>query len=106
MGLLDFLKSPDINQGIRDYNDTSGALLLDVRTPKEYREGHIPDSKNIPLQSLDKVKTAADRKDIPIFVYCYSGGRSRQAVERLKRMGYTNVRNLGGIAAYTGKVER
>ena len=55
MGFFDFLKGPDINQGVKEYNATDGAVLLDVRTPDEYRQGHIPGSKNVPLQSIDKV---------------------------------------------------
>lgn len=105
MGLFDFLKQPDINQGVADYRNTEGAMLLDVRTPQEYREGHIPGSKNVPLQTIDKIRSVADNKDTALFVYCYSGGRSRQAVSILQHMGYTNVRNIGGITAYQGKVE-
>ena len=105
MGLFDFLKAPDVNQGIEDCKSAPGAVLLDVRTPQEYREGRIPDSKNIPLQELDRVTSVAVRKDVPLFVYCHSGARSSQAVKLLVRMGYTNVKNIGGIAAYTGKVE-
>ena len=41
-----------------------------------------------------------------MFVYCYSGARSGQAVEALKKMGYEDVKNIGGIAAYRGKLER
>ena len=41
MGLLDLFKRPDINQGVREYSSVPGALLVDVRTPGEYREGHI-----------------------------------------------------------------
>ena len=78
---------------------------MDVRTPQEYREGHIPGSKNVPLQTIDKISSVADNKNIPLFVYCYSGGRSRQAAAVLQSMGYTNVTNIGGIAAYSGKVE-
>ena len=55
MGFFDFLKGPDINQGVKEYRATDGAVLLDVRTPDEYRQGHIPGSKNVPLQSIDKV---------------------------------------------------
>ena len=106
MGFFDFLKSPDMNQGVKDYQATPGAVLLDVRTPEEYREGHIHGSKNVPLQSLDKVTGLVNNQDTPVFVYCHSGARSSQAVNALRRMGYTNVKNIGGIAAYAGKVER
>lgn len=105
MRFLDFLKCPDINQGLQDCANISNAVILDVRTPPEYREGHIPGSRNVPLQSLDRVEVVTDRKDVPIFVYCYSGSRSRQAAGMLEEMGYTNVKNLGGISNYKGKVE-
>lgn len=106
MGFFDFLRQPDINKRVVEYRDAKGAILLDVRTPQEYREGHIPGSKNVPLQTIDKISSVADNVNIPLFVYCYSGARSRQAVAMLQHMGYTNVRNIGGIAAYSGKVER
>ena len=106
MGFFDFFKQIDINSAVAEYKETPGALLLDVRTEQEYREGHIPESKNLPLQTLDKAALVIENKDIPLYVYCYSGARSRQAVTMLQKMGYTNIKNIGGIAAYTGKVER
>ena len=106
MGFFDFLKQPDVNQGVANYYNTPGAVLLDVRTPQEYSEGYIPGSKNVPLQTLDKVRSVVENKDTELFVYCYSGARSRQAASALRQMGYTNVQNIGGIAAYQGKVER
>lgn len=105
MGFFDFLLGPDINQGLQEYAATPGAVLLDVRTPQEYREGHIPGSKNIPLYELRQTQEAAG-KDTPLFVYCHSGARSREAVSMLERMGYTKVKNIGGITAYKGEVER
>ena len=105
MGFFDFLKQPDVNKGVDDFRNAEGAILVDVRTPQEYREGHIPGSKNVPLQQLDKMNVVTDNKNSPLFVYCYSGARSRQAVSMLQHMGYTNVNNIGGIATYRGKVE-
>ena len=105
MGIFDFFKHPDINQGVQEFKNAAGAVLLDVRTPQEYREGHIPGSQNMPLQQLDKVEEVTENKDTVLYVYCRSGARSRQAVSLLKHMGYTNVHNIGGIAAYSGKVE-
>ena len=106
MGFFDFLKSPDIDAGVREYHGTPGAVLLDVRTPQEYWEGHVPGSRNAPLQSLDGAGNLPAGKDTPLFVYCHSGARSRQAAGLLSRMGFQNVKNIGGMAAYTGKVER
>lgn len=106
MGLFDFFKQVDINQGVEEYRAAPGAVLLDVRTPDEYRQGHIPGSKNLPLQSLDNVAAIVKDKESPLFLYCYSGARSRQAAGMLRRMGYAKANNIGGIAAYSGKVER
>ena len=106
MGFFDFLKHPDINQGIKDYQNTPDAILLDVRTPEEYQSGHIPGSNNIPLQTLTIVTSVVKNKDTILYVYCQSGARSRQATQALQQMGYTNINNLGGIAAYVGKVEQ
>lgn len=105
MGLFDFFRQPDIDQGVREYQADSGAVLLDVRTGQEYNEGHIPGSKNIPLQDIGKVASIITGKEPPLYVYCHSGARSRQAFLVLQRMGYTNVVNIGGIASYSGKVE-
>ena len=55
MGFFDFLKQANINQGIEEYKRTAGAVLLDVRTPQEYQEGHIAVGKKLPLQQLNNV---------------------------------------------------
>ena len=105
MRFFDFFKQPDINQGVKEFRQREGAVLLDVRTPQEYRDGFIPGSKNVPLQTIDKVDAVAENKDTVLYVYCHSGARSCQAASILQHMGYTNVNNIGGIAAYRGKVE-
>ena len=102
MDLFQFFRPLDIDRGVAEYRSTPDAVLLDVRTTAEYREGHIPGSRNIPLQVLDNVEYLIKNKDIPLFVHCQSGARSRQAAELLQKKGYTNVKNIGGITAYSG----
>lgn len=60
----------------------------------------------MPLQQLNNVVSVAKNTEIPLFVYCYSGARSHQALGLLQRMGYSKVNNIGGIVAYSGKVEK
>lgn len=106
MGIFDFFKGIDINGGVEEFRGIKGAILLDVRTPQEYREGHIPESRNVPLQEIDKVDKVVQNKDVPVYVYCRSGARSRQASDALLKMGYRQVKDLGGIISYKGKVVR
>lgn len=106
MSLLKFIRSKNINQGIEEFKSVQDAVLLDVRTKQEYIEGHIPESRNIPLQRIVNIDSTIIDKDTPLYVYCYSGSRSSQAVELLKKLGYTNVTNIGGISSYSGKIER
>ena len=105
MGFFDLFRQPDINQGVKEYRAVPQAILLDVRTPEEYRGGHIPGSKNVPMRQIEKITSVAEKKETPLFVYCQSGARSRQAVSLLQRMGYENVNDIGGMAAYRGEVE-
>jgi len=102
---FDLWKQPDINLGLEEYDVMPEAVLLDVRTPQEYCEGHVPCSKNVPLQRIEGVRNVAGHKDTPLFVYCYSGARSNQAASALRRMGYSDVRNIGGISSYSGRLE-
>lgn len=103
MGLLGFLQTKDINSGVREFLSTDGAVLLDVRTTEEYADGHIEKSINLPLQNIEQAEQLIKDKATPIFVHCQSGARSAQAAGCLKRMGYTNVKDIGGIMSYNGK---
>ncbi len=70
--------------------------LVDVRTPREYAQGHIENAKNINVFDNDFInKMASYKKDQPIYVYCRSGSRSMRAAAMLKAKGY-NVVNLNG----------
>ena len=105
MGLFNFSRNTaDINTGVAEYKTNDGAVLLDVRTAEEYRDGHIDGSINIPLDKISSVENIVKDKSTPLYVYCLSDGRSGQAVSYLKQMGYTNVKNIGGISSYGGKV--
>lgn len=106
MNLFQLFHGTDINEGVAECRETEHAVLLDVRTREEYREGHIPGSVNIPLDALDDAEKNISDKETPIFVYCHSGGRSAHAKHYLNQMGYHAVTNIGGIMSYRGQVER
>ena len=94
----------DINKGLKKYRSLSNAVLLDVRTLQEYLDGHIPESRNVPVQVIGNVNSIVENKDTPLFVYCRSGVRSRKAANILEEMGYRNVCDIGGINSYSGKI--
>lgn len=78
--------------------DATNFILLDVRTPEEYNEKHIPDATLIPLNELkDTAISLLPNLDQQIVIYCRSGNRSAQAAKLLSEMGYTNIYDLGGI---------
>ena len=72
-----------------------------MRTPEEYRAGHIPGAQNLPL---DRLSAASAPAGAPLFVYCHSGARSAQARRILERAGRT-VTDLGGLMGYRGPLE-
>jgi phage shock protein E len=78
----------------------SDVVMLDVRTPEEYAQGHIPGVVPIPLDQVPN-RLAEIPKDKTVIVTCRSGNRSGQAAELLRQKGYTNIHNmLGGITAW------
>ena len=76
--------------------------ILDVRTPKEYAEGHVNGSVNINYFDKDfKDQVGKLDKAKPVYVYCHSGGRSSKAMNIMKSQGFTTIYNLtGGYAAW------
>ncbi|MDD2685679.1 MAG: rhodanese-like domain-containing protein [Gallionella sp.] len=79
-----------------------GGLLLDVRQPDEYVEGHAPDSKLVPLARIkSRMAELTPYKDKPVAVICRSGRRSALAVSELREAGFTQVQNVdGGMLAW------
>lgn len=75
-----------------------GAQVVDVRSPAEFRGGHVPGSKNIPLDQIQTRSKELDRQK-PVVLCCASGSRSAMAVSLLKRQGFTDVHNAGSWTA-------
>ncbi|WP_165005695.1 MULTISPECIES: rhodanese-like domain-containing protein [unclassified Enterococcus] len=76
-------------------------VLLDVRTPSEYRSGHIKQAKNVPLQ---KINGYNGEKDKTVYVICQSGMRSKQAAKELTKAGYDVINVRGGMNQWTGQL--
>jgi phage shock protein E len=76
-----------------------GALVIDVRSPEEYRSGHVPGALNIPLAELaDTLPREVPDKDKALLLHCQSGMRSLNGMRQLQRLGYKSVFNLGSLA--------
>ena len=76
----------------------NNAVLLDVRTPEEHKNGYLEGAVLLPLAELEsKISSKVSGKNTPIYIYCRSGRRAGTAVEKLKAMGYTDLHNLGGL---------
>ena len=76
----------------------SGYIIIDARTQEEYDQGHIPGAIMIPEYEIaDRAEKELPDKDQLILVYCRSGRRSKIAAEELVKLGYTNVKEFGGI---------
>ena len=84
-----------------------GYIILDVRTREEYDEGHIPGAILIPNTEIEaKAEDVLTDKDQLILVYCRSGRRSKIAAEALAELGYTNIKEFGGIIDWPYEVEK
>ena len=83
-----------------------GYIILDVRTQEEYDEGHIPGAIVISHEEIaEKAEEVLTDKDQLILVYCRSGRRSKIAAEALMELGYTNIKEFGGIIDWPYEVE-
>ena len=83
-----------------------GYIILDVRSQEEYDGGHIPGAILIPNTEIKaKAESVLTDKDQLILVYCRSGRRSKLASEELVKLGYTNIREFGGIIDWPYEVE-
>ena len=83
----------------------SGYIILDVRRPDEFAAGHIPNAINVPNESIGtaEIPELSDKNQL-ILVYCRSGRRSKEASEKLVKLGYTNIVEFGGILDWKGEI--
>lgn len=79
---------------------SEGAALLDVRSPEEFRAGHLSGARNIPVQELAARAGEVGPPDQAVVVYCMSGMRSASAEQILRRAGFRQVFNLGPMSAW------
>ena len=84
-----------------------GYIILDVRTQEEYDQGHIPGAILISHEEIaEKAEDVLTDKNQLILVYCRSGRRSLLAAEALVELGYTNIKEFGGILDWPYEVEK
>ena len=94
----------NMDEAITMMEKESSYIILDVRTPEEFADKHIPGAINIPNETIstEEIPELPD-KDQLILVYCRSGNRSKQASEKLAALGYTNIVEFGGINDWPGE---
>ena len=96
-----------MDEAMKMIKDEKNYIILDVRRPDEYAEGHIPGAINVPNEEIGNSQIAElpDKSQL-ILVYCRSGRRSREAAEKLVRLGYTNIVEFGGILDWKGEIRK
>ena len=96
-----------MDEAVKMMRDEKDYIILDVRRPDEFAEGHIPGAINVPNEEIGTAEIAElpDKSQL-IFVYCRSGRRSKEASEKLVKLGYTNIVEFGGILDYKGEIEK
>ena len=95
----------NMDEAITMMEEESGYIILDVRTPEEFADKHIPGAVNIPNETIGPAEIPElPNKDQLILVYCRSGNRSKQASEKMVALGYTNIVEFGGINDWPGEI--
>lgn len=97
-------KQISMDEAVAMMEEETDYIILDVRTPEEFAEKHIPNAINIPNETIgEDAIPELPREDQLILVYCRSGNRSKQASEKLAALGYTKVYEFGGINDWAGE---
>ena len=100
-------RSITMDEAVAMMEQETGYIILDVRRPDEYATGHIPNAINVPNETIGTAEIPElPDKDQLIMVYCRSGRRSKEASEKLVKLGYTNIVEFGGILDWKGEIEK
>lgn len=99
------IKHVSMDDVVKIMNENDNYIILDVRTFEEYNEGHVPNAICIPNETIidSSISKLPDKEQL-ILIYCRSGNRSKQATEKLKKLGYTNLIEFGGIIDWKGEI--
>ena len=101
------IRHVSMNDIVKIMEENKDYVIVDVRTPDEYEEGHIPNAINIQNETINEtVYNKLKDKNQLILIYCRSGSRSRQAAYKMQKLGYTNIVEFGGIINWKGKIEK
>ena len=93
------------DEAMKMMQEQTDCLIVDVRRPDEFAEGHIAGAVNVPNETIeDEAPEALPDKEQTLLVYCRSGNRSKEASQKLADMGYTNVYEFGGINTWEGEI--
>ena len=93
------------DEAMKIMDEESGYLIVDVRRPDEFAEGHIEGAINVPNEGIaEEMPEELPDKDQLLLIYCRTGRRSKEASEKLAKIGYKNVYEFGGINTWTGTI--
>ena len=98
-------RSITVDEAVTMMAQETGYIILDVRRPDEFAAGHIPNAINVPNETIGtaEIPELPDKNQL-IMVYCRSGRRSKEASEKLMKLGYTNIVEFGGILDWQGEI--
>ena len=106
-GAKDTYRQITMDEAVKMMETEKNYIILDVRRPDEFAEGHIPGAINVANEVIgtEEIPELPDKSQL-ILVYCRSGRRSKEASEKLVKLGYTNIVEFGGILDWKGEIEK
>ncbi len=95
------MEKTEVENIMREVKD-GVAVLLDVRSPEEYAEGHAVNALNFDVMKIVAGEFPTIEKSLHVYTYCKAGGRAEKAKQALESNGFANVKNIGGLSGWVG----